>query len=320
MKCLIHYFTHWAKLSIVRRSFSWLQEKKNQDPSEEGTEQSGSVRQQWIPESPRLEKTLRTESCNEAAVCKGIPQECVIHKPRHTWIQLSHSGLRNCNGFICVRTPRRDFCISSQRLGLNPIELGKKKSNMWRNIWVIFREIKLPCLPVPSILLKPSITPRCWTERSISSFPILHYRALSKVWSGCSVSKRNMCSKDPFSRSHHALSLQQWSSGQGKSTCEGAPSISEQETPSHGKETPEEPGEDCYIKCVGKIRWGRKKYWISRCSSTLWHQRSHRAENSSFRDTWSLNYNPSSSAQFWDEVKFLPTKSHRRWEQFHALI
>lgn len=35
---------------------------------------------------------------------------------------------------------------------------------------------------------------------------------------------------------------------------EGAPSISEQETPSHGKETPEEPGEDCYIKCVEEIR------------------------------------------------------------------
>lgn len=38
-------------------------------------------------------RPLRTESCSEAALWKGIPQGCVIHKPRH---QGSSSAILDC--------------------------------------------------------------------------------------------------------------------------------------------------------------------------------------------------------------------------------
>lgn len=159
MKCPMHYFTHWAKLSIVRCTFSWLQGKENHDPSEEGTQQSGSTRQHWITESPRLEKTFKNRKLQwSCSMERNSPRMCKAQAKAHM-DPAQPFWLLNCNWFICVHTQRRDFCISSQRPGLKPPELGEKsdRNTMLRNTQVIFREIKFLnfCLPVPSILLKP---------------------------------------------------------------------------------------------------------------------------------------------------------------------
>lgn len=189
------------------------------------------------------------------------PQECVIHKPRHARIQLSHSELQNCTWFICVHASRRDFCISPQKPGLKPIELGKKKTGILceeTHRW-FSGKLNSPTSPASQFqvfFLSPKLNQDAEQRDPSPPSPVLHHRAPGKLWPGCSCEQEEhklpeLLFQEP---SCSALSLQRRSSEQGKWTCKGATSISEQETPSHGKATPEEPGKDCLlhtsIKCM----------------------------------------------------------------------